>query len=296
MYEHGNRIITCKNLKDGISIDFTERGFDPFLLVSASGIYDTDNKIYKSDNVVVDGAEFLGSVMSPKNIVLVLKDIDDYEHNREIIDRVFSANNIGTLTVRDGDHERAIEYYVENVSSTATTISRYTTVSLICPDPHFYDPYTNHVRITMLMDNFSLPHEFRTSGEEFSYYNFSYIGRIINENAEEYTGMTIILETYGVVENPSLTKIQTQETIKIGNTHHTLSMERGDIVTITTQTANKNVTFTHNGVTQDINHYLTSDSAFFQLTRGINTIGYTADSGKDNMLITILYKNRYMRA
>jgi hypothetical protein len=245
---------------------------------------------------VVDGAEYLGSVMQARNIVLILKDIDNYEQNREIIDRVFPSNSIGSLTVRDGEHVRSIEYYAEMVSSTATTISRLTTISLICPDPHFYDPSDNFVKIATLIPNFVFPHEFVAEGEEFSFQNPSRIGRINNETAEEFTGMTIIIEARDTVVNPSIIKIETQEQITVGNSYHTLTMEYGDVVIITTQTANKNVTFKHNGVTTDINHYLTSDSVFFQLKRGINSIGYNATSGRDDMMITIVYKNRYMRA
>lgn len=296
MYESGQRVIKCTNIKDKTSITFTEKGFDPFLLVSASGIYDTKNKIYKSDNTVVDGAEYLGSVMSFRNIVLVLKDIDNYDENREEIDKIFQTGQIGTLIVWDGEHERCIDYYTESVTSTAKVTQRLTTISLICPDPHFYDPYDHVLKIASVMDNFQWPHEFLEEGEEFSYFNPNRMAVIENNAAEEYTGLTIMVTaTYDVV-NPSVVKVETQETIQIGDTNNPFTLGIGDVLTITTHTGNKNVTLTHMGVTTDINYRMTYDSVFFQLTRGVNTIGYTANNGNDNMMLKILYKDRFMRA
>ena len=296
MYEYANRVITCTNIEDNISLTFNEREFNPFLLVSADGIYDTKNNIFSQDNTFIDGTEYFGSVMQARNIVIVLKDIDNYDDNRDKIDRVFQSKKMGTLLVEDNKHKRAIDYYTESVTSTATVGSRLTTISLICPNPHFYDPVDNVLMIATLVPNFRFPHNFLEGGEEFSYQNPNMIGQIYNENAEEYTGMTIVITVLDVVSNPSVIKIETREKIKVGGEGNNLVMDVGDTLVITTQTGNKNVLFTRNGVTEEFNHYLTSDSVFFQLTRGLNSIGYDADSGKQNMMIRIYYRNRYARA
>jgi hypothetical protein len=43
-----------------------------------------------------------------------------------------------------------------------------------------------------------------------------------------------------------------------------------------------------------INEYLDPDSVFFQLRAGINTIGYNAASGVENLNVHIEYKMRYL--
>ena len=72
-------------------------------------------------------------------------------------------------------------------------------------------------------------------------------------------------------------------------------MQTGDVVTITTATGNKHVTLTRNGVTTEINHYLTEDSVFIQLMRGENSIGYDASSGEDSLLVDLSYQLKYAR-
>ena len=68
----------------------------------------------------------------------------------------------------------------------------------------------------------------------------------------------------------------------------------GDIITITTDTNKKNVYLTHNGVKTAINEYLSDDSQFMQLVHGSNTFKYDADSGADNMNVTISYRLHYV--
>ena len=100
----------------------------------------------------------------------------------------------------------------------------------------------------------------------------------------------------GAVTNPSITHIETNSSIHIGHEGKPFSMVAGDIVTITTATGNKHVTLTHDGVTSEINHYLTEDSVFIQLMRGSNSFGFGADSGVNNLTITLEYTYKYARA
>ena len=100
----------------------------------------------------------------------------------------------------------------------------------------------------------------------------------------------------GAVTNPSITHIETNSSIHIGHEGKPFSMVAGDIVTITTATGNKHVTLTHDGVTSEINHCLTEDSVFIQLMRGSNSFGFGADSGVNNLTITLEYTYKYARA
>lgn len=284
------RIIKCENA-DGVSMTFTERGFEPYLLVKASGIYDANNTIYQSNNTMMDGAEYQGSTMQPRNIVLTLKEIDDFANNRDQISVLFDKGLLGTLTVFEEDHERQIEYYVESISTTATPKVRLTTISLICPDPYFYDPYETTRWILDVQPNFEWPHEFVESGEEFSFVNNNLIGEIINETADDKVGLTMVLTALGSVTNPSIVKIQTQEKLKV-----TKTLAYGDSIIFTTTIGSKNAYFVSNGVTEEINHLLTDDSVFFQLTRGVNDFGVDADSGKSYLSAKISCGYKYLRA
>ena len=96
--------------------------------------------------------------------------------------------------------------------------------------------------------------------------------------------------------NPLQYIIETGDRISIGHSGKPFEIVTGDIVTITTATGNKHVTLTHDGQTSEVNHYLTEDSIFVQLMRGSNSFGFNADSGLNNMSISIAYTFKYARA
>ena len=75
-----------------------------------------------------------------------------------------------------------------------------------------------------------------------------------------------------------------------------MNLVSGDQVLITTSDNNKQVYLIHEGVTTPINEFLTEDSVFIQLMRGVNSIGYDADSGVDNMVVQITYRLKFAGA
>lgn len=288
----GARIITCTNA-DCEAIILTEIMMNPFIMCRAEGIYDTDMDVVTSTNTMIDGAVYQGSVMKPRNIVLTIKDIEGHDANRELVDVVFDKNKPGTLEVQDGLHTRAITYYVESVTSTATPVTRLTTISLICPDPYFYDPNYTNVYIANMVPKFEFVHEFSEYGEEIGQYSDNRLGTIYNKSADNNIGVIMVVVARGHVVNPKITLVETQEFIALGTESHPFTMEYGDTVTINTITGQKNV-FDDEG--NSINAYMDEDSTFFQIKRGANTIGYDAYSGGDYITITVMYKYKYVRA
>ncbi len=98
-------------------------------------------------------------------------------------------------------------------------------------------------------------------------------------------GMRIQLKALATVVNPSVLNIYTQEFIKIIQV-----LERGDILEITTYTNNKRIEIHKaNGTTKNVFNWMTLDSDFLQLAVGDNTFRYDAESGIDNIEMTIYY-------
>ena len=108
--------------------------------------------------------------------------------------------------------------------------------------------------------------------------------------------MTIIMTCTGAVTNPSVTRVESNETIYVGSNSKTFQLQAGDVLTITTATGDKHVQLKRDDVITEVNNYLTEDSVFIQLMRGDNTIGYDADSGINNLSVDIQYRLKYARA
>jgi len=291
-----NRVIRCVN-EDGFFLDFAESGFGPFLLADVDGIYEAKNKVYVSENSMIDGAVYQGSVAEYRNIVLHLTDTEDYPKNRDMLNQLFKEKSKGLLIFTEGDSpSRQIEYYVESLDSTGMDPYRSHDISLICPDPFFYDIEGSEEAMASWVSAFTFPFSSPASGFTFGYQSNEKIKTIQNDIAEDNIGITITITCMGAVTNPSITHIETGDKITIGHSGKPFEIVTGDVVTITTATGNKHVTLTHNGVTSEVNHYLTEDSVFVQLMRGSNSFGFNADSGLNNMSISIAYTFKYARA
>ena len=169
-------------------------------------------------------------------------------------------------------------------------------VSLICPDPFFYDINSSDESMASWVSAFEFPFESTAEGFEFGYQSNERIKSIQNDIAEDNIGVTITITCMGAVLNPSITHIETGDRISIGHANKPFEISTGDVVVITTATGNKHVTLTHNGVTSEVNHYLTEDSVFVQLMRGSNSFGFNADQGLNNLSISISYTFKYARA
>lgn len=291
-----DRKIKCIN-EDGFFLDFNEVEFQPFFLAGIDGIYDAVNTVYVSENSMIDGAVYQGSVAKFRNIVLRLKDKENYPENRDMLNHLFKEKSKGTLIFWEADASpRTIEYYVESLNSTEDYFPRIHEVSLICPDPFFYDVEGSSEDMASWVAAFEFPFEPTAERFEFGYQSNEKIKTIQNDIAEDNIGITLTITCMGAVTNPSITHIETGDKITIGHSGKPFEIGTGDIVTITTATGNKHVTLTHNGVTSEVNHYLTEDSVFVQLMRGSNSFGFGADSGLNNMSISIAYTFKYARA
>ena len=78
--------------------------------------------------------------------------------------------------------------------------------------------------------------------------------------------------------------------------HITLNYDfkTGDVVQICTETNKKNVYLIRAGEKKSINGYIDEDSEFIQLQAGTNTLQYEAKSGKENLDVTVEYKQKYL--
>ena len=287
----GARIITYTN-SNGEAMILTEQRMNPFVMCKADGIYASNNNVNIKNNAMIDGGTFYGSTMQTRNIVLTIKDIEGHDQNRDFVDMVFDKNKPGVLLVQDGSHSRAIECYVESVDTTATPLTRLTQISLLCPDPYFYDPDDTVVKIANTVPMFQFVHEFEEYGEELGRITENRMGVIYNESTSDI-GVTMLVKATGYVTNPKIYLAETREHISVGTQDKPFAMQPRDVIRIQTQTGRKNV-YDEDG--NSINAYLSEDSDFFQLHRGENTFVYMADAGPDNIEITVMYRYKYVRA
>lgn len=250
-----------------------------------------DDTVYISSGAINGGELEIYEANPPKRFA----ESQDFVNHRQLLDKVFKSGEMGHLTFLEYNQKRAIDYYVESVTSTGTHSSRLHTISLICPDPFFYNPDEQIYTIGDFVPHFEFFHEFLEAGEEFGYYMANY-ENIKNESANDNIGITITLKGSADIVNPVFTRMESGEFIKIGTDAVPFTLNAGDTLIITTGTGNKHVYLISNGDTTEINYKMASGSKFIQLMRGNNNIYFDATSGKKAAKIQISYKMQYARA
>ena len=286
-----NRKIICTN-NSGSEIIFGSI-FSPFLLCEVDGIYSVKNNVTVSENNLIDGAIYQGSTISKRNIVLTVVDKDNHQTHRTSLYKCFKPKTKGTLKYYENNNTKKIDYYVESIEINGTGEVRKATISLICPDPFFYDEYESVKYMAEWNGSFEFPHEFTSLKEEFGYRSLVKIQNIINNTEEIDIGLKFKITSSGDVKNIKLFHLEENKSIEIGTADKPFNMKSGDILEINTTRGNKQIFFTTGGVTKTINNYLSENSSFFQLGQGDNHIAFDAQEGVSNMSIEIRYAFKY---
>lgn len=113
---------------------------------------------------------------------------------------------------------------------------------------------------------------------------------LITNNGTVPIGMQIILEANGEVVNPVITNINTQEFYQINKT-----MIAGEQIDINTMIGSKHILGkVGSGEWSNYFRYRDFDSTWLQLEVGDNIFAYDAESGGDNLEVTIEFNNGYL--
>lgn len=287
------REIICIN-EDNVSISLKDK-FTPWELQSCEGIYESNSPVNTLSDSMTDGSVYQGSKLTQRNIILTLRDRPTGNHmaNRALLYTVFKPKTAGTFIYKENGVTRYAKYYVEKLYIDAIKGSRAATISLICPDPYFYDPAEMVVSMGGWIPQFEFPHEFTEDGEEFGIRDQELLKQIVNTNADDI-GITLTLMGTGAIVNPVIHHLETQTHVAVGTTAKPFTLLVGEKLIITTHDNNKHIYLLSNNTLTEINEYLSEDSSFIQLQYGLNTFGYSADAGADYLSIDIAYRYQYL--
>lgn len=155
-------------------------------------------------------------------------------------------------------------------------------------DPFIYASSSTLVDIASWIGAFEFPLEIVEEGIEMGYRAPSLIANVINDGDNE-TGMIIRFKALASLSNPSLININTYETFKLN-----VDMVGGDVIEVSTYIGKKSVTLIRNNVRRNIFNTVDLMSIFLQLTPGDNLFRYNADSGVDNLEVSMHFTKRFV--
>lgn len=232
-----------------------------------------------------DGALYSGAQATQRNIVLTVSLLkkDGLPVLRDRLYSFFQRGEPGTITVQDGGIERQATYYAESVTVEGEGPVRTATISLICPDPLFYDTedsYTGMASFDKLIEfDFWFNEDFAVEEK-----NQDLIKAIYNDSVE--VGMQIRYTAAGTVVDPVLEDVGRGLSLAIETT-----MEPGDEILI--DTGKKTVTRTRNGEQTNLINAFTWESEWLMLKPGDNLFKFSAAEGTELLSTVIITRKGY---
>lgn len=113
--------------------------------------------------------------------------------------------------------------------------------------------------------------------------------KILKNPGTHESGMVIIFTASGAVVNPSFKCLESEEELKLDYT-----MSSGEIVTVNTLFDNHQITSLKNGVRTDITSYFNVLTDYIQIPEGNSTFVYDAESGRDNLSVSVSYNPEFI--
>jgi hypothetical protein len=269
---------------DGVSVTLAPR--PPLFLTKLDGTGNIHNIINTFHAPNQDGAFFISSSLDMRNITIegtiVASNPNDAYSLRKWLLHVFTPKQQGTLTFRD----LKIGCVVEDIKLIVASKEKIPNffISLLCPSPFFEMLNAIRAELALWQPTFHFELEIPSgTGVEFGVRQPSQILTIQNPG-DVSCGCQIRFSAIGAVTNPSLTNLDTGEYVKVLTT-----MANGDIIDIYTQFAGKKVVKTSGGTTSNAFSLLDVGSTFLQLSVGENLLRYDADSGLDQLEVSLFY-------
>lgn len=162
-----------------------------------------------------------------------------------------------------------------------------------CPHPMFSDSAEQRSAFAATAAHFHFPLVISTAlpdkGVVFGKRTESLIASVVNVGAVP-VGMRIVFKANGLVKNPKLIDVNTQERLVINKT-----LVADEEIVINTNVGEKSVKGRVGNV-ELTNYYMYRDlgSAWLQLNTGNNLFRYDADDGLDNLEVFVYFYNRFL--
>lgn len=268
---------------------------------SIDGLGPSQANINTFEVATMDGSLYTNSRMTDRNIVfdLIPWNTEDIETMRLKTYRYFPIKKKVKIIFETDQQYRWCEGYVErnepNVFAERETIQ----ISIICPTPYFYAKGEEAQVFSGVRSMFEFPFSNKSLDEDLIEFGevvldtrvaFDYTGDID-------TGVNISIECVDVASNIVLYNVETRERMRI-LTDKLVSLlgapiMAGDQILISTVNGKKSAQILRKGVYTNIISAIDRNADWFQLTPGRNVFDFSAESGENNLFITMTYDTVY---
>ncbi len=272
------------------------------IVQNVDGLGPPQANINSNEVATMDGGIFTSARAQERNIVITLAMMWDplIEDARLKTYRYFPIKKPVELRIVTDRRNAVCTGYVESNEPDIFSSQETTQISIVCPDPFFYEVGSEETAFSGTHPNFEFPFWNDSLTE-----NLIEFGIILEDNrailkyiGDADAGVFIVIHAMtGAAENITIWNVETREKMQIDTTQIMrltgIQFGQGDDIEISTKIGEKYVRLLHDGVYYNVISSVNKDADWFQLTTGDNIFTFVCDSGADNLMVTFKYRNAY---
>lgn len=157
-------------------------------------------------------------------------------------------------------------------------------IQFVATDPYIYEKDARHLEIATWLKRFKFPLKIKQGGIKMGERSNSLFVNALNAGQNK-TGMLIRFKANATVHRPALIDVNTQQELRLN-----ITMSQGDLIEVSTYEDDMSITLIRGNVRTNIFNAIDLYSHFLQLEPGDNILRYEAESGVDNLEITLTYR------
>lgn len=294
-------VIVTNSIGENLVMGIGDPDESGLLISNIEGIGPGQADISVTELAAADGAVYNSSRLVSRNITftILFQDNMSIEDKRHLSYQFFHLKKPLTLTFITDTRTLQIDGYVESNEPDIFNEAESTVISIICPNPYFYDLISDEILFSAIEPMFEFP--FCNDSLTEKLLIFSEI-RSMYENVVYYegdadTGVVITVHFLGNASDISIFNIVRRETMTIDTTKLAAivgsEIQAGDDLVISTISGKKSLTFWRNGKSYNVLNALTRSSDWLNIGVGRNALTFTAKTGERNIKFDIVYHPLY---
>lgn len=289
---------------DSVKMGIGEPDQSGLLIADIDGIGPGNATVNVSEMYSIDGALFASSRLPSRTITIRIifnpKDANtSIEDLRQSSYLYFPIKRRVTLSFETDNRTLLIDGYIEANEPTVFEEQEETSISIICPNPYFKSPSNDETLFFGTEGLFEFPFSNESLTEdllEMSQIVERKTNTIIYTGDNE-VGMKMFIKANGPASGLTVWDLDTRQFFRIkperfanflaANGLYGSTIQKGDEIIIDTIKGEKSIVLFRDGRYWDILDTIDFNSTWFQLKKGKNELGYTADVGSDNLYFRI---------
>lgn len=261
----------------------------PYTISEFSGLNPPKAIINTNTTALLDGGIFNSSKLEMRSMNIAFAIEAPCEENRLNVYSVIQSKLPVRVYYKSDILDIFIDGYVEDLNFSYFAQKVIATVSILCPSTYFKGAQEIINELSAVVPKFHFPFA-STSAKELIFGVIDTLTAVTVKNDGNVTaGLTFEIYCKEPVKNPEIIDYATSEFMKIN-----ITMQIGDLITITTGQGNKTITLLRGGVRTNIFNLLDKNSTWLQLDINDSVFVYTVDEGNvTDLEITIKHYDLY---